>query len=251
MVGSLWWWESGGGFLIFRLARRCRSGNKSHVAQRDAFEFPVEFKQRIIQFDQHVARQIQRMLVRLIGGSSRIIDEWRAHLLDVSAKDMCDRMAAGEIDQTLVALDERREIGLSNGKTPGIKAVAGQENSGGPIIQGDTRFVVSGNGNDIDDSSPKIDVTDVCRPMLDAKRLLDFRNRCRHELNTLHLLELGIAGDMITVSMRMNDDQGNCRLPIPFRPLRDEILDNGCRVHLSGASVLEQRTLLPKDQIQE
>src|SRR5215470_6473167 len=110
------------------------------------------------------------MLVGLKGCSSRIIDEWSTHLLDVSAKDMGDRTAAGEIDQTLVALNECREIGLRNGETPGIEAVAGQENSSGAIVQGDTRFVVSGNGNDIDDPSPKIHVTDVGRPMLDAKR---------------------------------------------------------------------------------
>src|SRR5262245_40564199 len=80
---KLWWWESGGSFLI--LARRRRSGNNSHVPQGDAFDFPVQFKQRIIQFDQYGSRQIQIMLVRLIGGSLRIIDEWRARLLDVSA----------------------------------------------------------------------------------------------------------------------------------------------------------------------
>ncbi len=97
----------------------------------------------------------------------------------------------------------------------------------------------------------EIDGDGVGRPASNPERFLQLRDRRGDQLHAGHAAEPGVAGGVIRVGVRMDDDERRRGSIVPFRPFGDQVEHHRRRLHLARARVLEQRLVASEDEIEE
>src|SRR5579859_5472173 len=105
------------------------------------------------------------MLLWLIHGADRVVQERRAGLLDVIAQNLRNRLAFGKANQPLRARLESREV--RHVQPARVETIACEQHSRLPIVKRNAQVAVAWDGDDVDNSPAKIDVSNIVRPMRD------------------------------------------------------------------------------------
>src|SRR5690348_13177016 len=128
-----------------------------------------------------------------------------------------------EVREPLSARTESGEICLRKRKESGIQAVACEEIASRPVIEGDARLIVPRKRYHVDNASTEIDVSNFTRPVGNSGSPLNLCGRGRNELDSGQGLELLVRCSVVTVCVRVNDDQRHGLVVLPLGPLREQI----------------------------
>src|SRR5712692_349739 len=219
------------------------------VAHRGADDTAVHLLQRFVELDEVHAPELQRVLVRLVCGAFRIVDVRRPGVLDVRAEDVRHDFSAGEVDEALDAVCERRRV--AHVKAAGIQRVAGQQDARAAIIDGDGGRLVARNRDDVDRPAAEVVRRGVLRPRSDREELLQRFGRRGDERGVERVLELGIAGGVIAVAVGVHDEQRKLEAAVGRRPVRHRLADGVRHVRRLRSGVHEEGAPAAEEEIEE
>ncbi len=97
------------------------------------------------------------VLVGLVFRAGRVIGERRAGLLNVVAENMGDLVIIGKVGKLMDALAERLELVGVDVETTGIHGVAGKQNGGAAVVEGDGIGGVAGDRGQVERATTEID----------------------------------------------------------------------------------------------
>ena len=124
---------------------------------------------------------------------------------DVRAEDVGDWAILKELNKAKSA--RVIGVGIVDEEAAGDEEITGEDEGGTVVIEGDMAELVAGSWEDVHDASAEIDVGDAFGPLLEAEEVADGVEVRWYELYAGQALKLGVAGTMIEMLVRVDDQQ--------------------------------------------
>lgn len=191
---------------------------------------------------------LQRRLVRLVLAAERVVPVRAPRHLDVAAEHVTDRMRGRELDQPVQARRERPHV--LDVQPAGVDGVAGKQEPGRRVVNGDRGVVVPGRTGDAQFPAAEVERDDLLRPVAEAEEPPHARRIVPDDHGARPVRELSVTGHMVAVPVGVRDDElvGRGRLlPLCEQPV-DGLPHTAIR-HRPG--VEQQRPLRAAQQVKE
>jgi hypothetical protein len=110
---------------------------------------------------------------------------------------------------------------------------------------------MAGDRNHVDHAGAEVDHAGVGRPLSHAEERAHRRGVTTNDGDVWPADELGVAGDVIAVSVAMRHHEVDRRAPLAGEPGTQQCVDRCGDVDVAGPGVEEQRTVVAEEEIEE
>src|SRR5690349_7765546 len=139
----------------------------------------------------------QGMLVGLVDGAHGVVTIRRAHLLDVSAKQVHHLVRLHECGEPIDAGGKR--CGVANVESAGVERVAGEKYTSASVVDRNAGRLMTGNRDDVQHPRPEVDGAELVRPASHGEERTDGRAVATNQRGMRTPDELSVARNMISM----------------------------------------------------
>lgn len=179
--------------------------------------------------------ELERELVRLVGGTSGVVGVGSGGHLDVAAEDVRDRAGRTELQEPVHGLRERGTV--LHVEPPGVERVPGQQQARVPVVEDQRGAVVSRAGDQVQDPSAQVQFGRPVRPVGEPEVGRDLVQSDADDRGAGSVGELSVGRDVVAVAVRVGDRQLVPRSWIARQPVLDQRVDGRPQGKWPGSEV--------------
>ena len=160
-------------------------------------------------------------------------------------------MGRGEGGEPVRAFTKGRDLVGRDVEPTRIEHVAREQQPGARVVDHDVRGFMAGCRHDLEHPAAEIVPTDPARPVRDPEERRDVRGAEADDSGVGAVAELGVAGVMIAVPVRVRDDQADRTVAVAGAPIGDQPIDGRPDREAAGPAVDQHGAVAAENEIEE